>query len=402
MSFGRIATLGVVWTVVSAGVLALLADAGSAAMVALTAVLVTVGWLLAVAFGRTLGQAHSEGGAVSQPEVLTGMATLLTTSTGPIADQLAKMRDEVGRTQGLLADAFSQLTTSFQGMNALTDRQHEVALGVSGSMAGDGTSRQFDEFVANTSQVMGKIVDNVVLNGKLGMELAEMTDGIAQHARTVQGILGEIGAIAKQTNLLALNAAIEAARAGEAGRGFAVVADEVRDLSGRTSQFSQQINTVMQSMQESVRLTEIAIQRLAGQDMTFALESKVHVEEIIRAMEGQAQARNAAIEDLARSSGDVAAVVNQAVTALQFQDMTAQLLNHVVQRVETIDRTMADLGRLGGTLNQCAAAGDINGAMTSLTEESTRLAAQLEDLATAQHSSPVGQTAMKQGDIELF
>ena len=109
--------------------------------------------------------------------------------------------------------------------------------------------RQFDEFVANTSQVMAQVVDNVVANSKLGMELVEMTDDIAKHTKKVQSILSEIGAIAKQTNLLALNAAIEAARAGEAGRGFAVVADEVRDLSARTTQFSQQINALMQTMQ---------------------------------------------------------------------------------------------------------------------------------------------------------
>ena len=402
MSFGRLAAIGFAWTVVATGVLGLLADAGNVVMIIVTAVLVAVGWLAAMLFSRVEPTARSSGGRVDPPEALQGMATLLTTSTAPILAQLAKMRDEVARTQGLLADAFSQLTTSFQGMTVLTDRQRETALGVSGSMSADGASRQFDDFVANTSQVMGRIVDNVVLNGKLGMELAEMTDGIAKHAQTVQGILGEIGAIAKQTNLLALNAAIEAARAGEAGRGFAVVADEVRDLSGRTTQFSQQINSVMQSMQESVRQTEIAIQRLAGQDMTFALESKVHVEEIIRAMEGQAQSRNAAIEDLARSSSDVAAVVNQAITALQFQDMTAQLLNHVMQRMGTIDKTMADLGRLGETLSRCATGGDVPRAVASLAEESARLAVQLEDLATAQESSPVGQTAMNQGDIELF
>ena len=401
MSLGRFAVIGLIWTVVAAVLLAMLADTASVVMVIVAAILVGLGWLVAGFLSREVSDRTDAYGLVAPPQALTGMVEVLTATSGPLAAQLVKMRDEVSRVQGLLADAFTQLTTSFQGMSALTDRQREVALSVSGSNR-EGGSNQFDEFVANTSEVMGRIVDNVVLNGKLGMELAEMTDGIAQHTRTVQSILGEIGAIAKQTNLLALNAAIEAARAGEAGRGFAVVADEVRDLSGRTTQFSQQINAVMQQMQESVHLTEVAIQRLAGQDMTFALTSKVHVEEIIRAMEEQAQSRNAAIDELARSSGEVSGVVNQAITALQFQDMTTQLLDHVAQRMLTIDQTMADLQRLADQLRQCANRGDSEAAAGMLTQEAARLSAQLADLATAQHSSPVDQTAMNQGDIELF
>jgi methyl-accepting chemotaxis protein len=108
---------------------------------------------------------------------------------------------------------------------------------------------------------MQKVVDNVIMNSKLGMELVELTDRISKRAADVESILGEIAGIAKQTNLLALNAAIEAARAGEAGRGFAVVADEVRDLSTRTSQFSQQIAVVMKSMREGVSGAEDAIER---------------------------------------------------------------------------------------------------------------------------------------------
>ncbi len=403
MLSGRFRTIGLVWTVVSVGLLALLLADGSVVAVVVTAISVASGWLVAAILAQTDGRQLGDGGAtVDETELANGVSNLLVTSVGPVAAQLATMREEVLRTQSLLADAFSQLTMSFQGMNELTDRQRDTALGVSGALVGEGTTKQFDEFVANTSQVMQRIVDNVVLNGKLGVELAEMTDGIAQHTRTVQGILSEIGSIAKQTNLLALNAAIEAARAGEAGRGFAVVADEVRDLSGRTTQFSQQINNVIQRMQEAVHQTEVAIQRLAGQDMTFALDSKLSVEQIIRTMEDQARARNEAINDLARGSGEVSAVVNKAITALQFQDMTAQLLSHILQRMATLDQVFGDLARLGNDLSQHAARGDVKAVADALGSEATRIVSRMESMVAAQQENPVGQTAMSQGDIELF
>ena len=395
MLSGRFRTIGLVWTVVSVGLLALLLADGSVVAVVVTAISVASGWLVAAILAQTDGRQLGDGGAtVDETELANGVSNLLVTSVGPVAAQLATMREEVLRTQSLLADAFSQLTMSFQGMNELTDRQRDTALGVSGALVGEGTTKQFDEFVANTSQVMQRIVDNV--------ELAEMTDGIAQHTRTVQGILSEIGSIAKQTNLLALNAAIEAARAGEAGRGFAVVADEVRDLSGRTTQFSQQINNVIQRMQEAVHQTEVAIQRLAGQDMTFALDSKLSVEQIIRTMEDQARARNEAINDLARGSGEVSAVVNKAITALQFQDMTAQLLSHILQRMATLDQVFGDLARLGNDLSQHAARGDVKAVADALGSEATRIVSRMESMVAAQQENPVGQTAMSQGDIELF
>jgi methyl-accepting chemotaxis protein len=277
-----------------------------------------------------------------------------------------------------------------------------VSLAVtSGDEGGQGAIR-FDDFVKDTSAVMQRVVDSIVGNSKLGMELVELTESIAARTQDVQSILSEIGAIAKQTNLLALNAAIEAARAGEAGRGFAVVADEVRDLSGRTSQFSQQINKVIQDMQVTVKQTEVAIQRMASQDLTFAFESKQSVEKIIGTMESQNQTRMAAVGQLGGIADEVDMQVGRAVTALQFQDIVSQLLGHVGRRVDAIDDVSRHLGGLAQTLQRNATTPDAAGALLSLRNETRAVAERLKDMEQITANNPVSQSQMSQGDIELF
>jgi methyl-accepting chemotaxis protein len=327
---------------------------------------------------------------------------LLREAASQFSIQFEAARGELGRVQDLLKEAIEDLTQSFQGMHAQTEEQRQLTVSVTAGSSEGESEIKFDEFVRDTSNVMQQVVDSVIGNSKLGMELVELTDSIAKHAQDVQGILSEIGAIAKQTNLLALNAAIEAARAGEAGRGFAVVADEVRDLSARTTQFSQQINKLMQSMQISVKQTETAIQGMASQDMTFALESKQQVENIIHTMEQQNTSRIQAIGALGGSAVAVEALVGKAITALQFQDMVSQLLSHIARRVDALDDVMRQLNTLGATLDREAASDDVRGAIASLREEQGKITAALKSIEAQTINNPVDQKAMTQGDIELF
>jgi len=334
--------------------------------------------------------------------LLEEFRNLLREAAAQFGKQFAAARSEMQRVQSLLQEAINDLTGSFQGMHTQTEEQRNLTLTVTAGSTDGNSTVQFDAFVRDTSSVMERVVESVIGNSKLGMELVEMTDNIAQHAKDVQSILSEIGAIAKQTNLLALNAAIEAARAGEAGRGFAVVADEVRDLSARTTQFSQQINILMQSMQVSVSQTEAAIQGMASQDMTFALESKQQVENIIRTMEQQNASRIQAIGALGGSAAAVEALVGKAVTALQFQDLVSQLLGHVGRRIDAMDGVMRELNALGSTLEQEARSHDARGAITSLREEQGRIISALKNIEAQTINNPVAQKAMTEGDIELF
>jgi len=310
--------------------------------------------------------------------------------------ELKEGNSELDRVKDLLQHAINELVQRFGEMNTHIQSQRDLAISIVSAMASnnkdtDGVS--FSEFVSNTSKTMEAFVDNTIKTSKIAMGLVETMETIDKDVNAIIAILGEIESIAKQTNLLALNAAIEAARAGEAGRGFAVVADEVRALSQRTNQFSHQIRSHMDGVHSSLAVAHQSIYTVASMDMNFALQSKLSVHstmirigEINQTMVGTAQL-------IDEHAGHVAIEVNAAVTALQFQDMTSQLIGHAQDRISNIDNILLQM--TGDVKNQVKLSDGLNRARAGLLKHA-------QQQKVAQHSHPVRQESLSSGDIELF
>ncbi|WP_443216520.1 methyl-accepting chemotaxis protein [Salinivibrio sp. IB872] len=120
------------------------------------------------------------------------------------------------------------------------------------------------------------------------IEASNQVNQLNQHAQSIENIVTTIKQIAEQTNLLALNAAIEAARAGEQGRGFAVVADEVRGLSQRTSKSTTEIADVVDENQQLIKGVSEAMERVSEQS-SLGQEKVTAVDEVMKDIHAGAQ-----------------------------------------------------------------------------------------------------------------
>jgi len=299
--------------------------------------------------------------------------------------QSGMIREDVERVRQILGDAISGLIQSFRDMADQSNRQRDLAVrAATGQVGEDGKEVTFERFVKDTEETLRSFVDSTINSSRTGMVLVERIDGVKQQLGDVKKILGEIEGIAKQTNLLALNAAIEAARAGEAGRGFAVVADAVRDLSGRTSQFSSEIRTHMHRVEASIHETEDDINRMASTDMNFALTAKARVESTMQEIAAVNAGVAELVDEIAGLARSLTQDVDDSVRRLQFQDITTQLLEHVQRRSNAVELIVNSLA------NGNSGQGDAD--MTAVLDQARAMTAR----------NPVSQSSVGAGDIDLF
>jgi methyl-accepting chemotaxis protein len=329
--------------------------------------------------------------APGQPETpASGSANAdLASIAGEFRQQFDAARDELGRLKSIISDAIERLVPDFNAMNSLATRQREHALTIARGAVREGDENaagtpSISAFVLDTTRMLQSFVDSTVEASKHAMGLVEQMDAVKAQVTQAVKMVTEIDGISRQTNLLALNAAIEAARAGEAGRGFAVVADEVRTLSDRTGQFSRAIRRDMEGIEKSVDNAESVITKMASQDMVDALQSKQRAEAAMMNIQSANDdiAENAAA--INRISAELERKVNDAVTALQFQDMASQLIGHTMTRIDEAGRV---LGALSGS-DPAAAARNAASAIVAMRE--------------ATHHNPVQQQAVASGGVELF
>jgi methyl-accepting chemotaxis protein len=281
----------------------------------------------------------SLGGVERESTTLGGAVSTLAAQASSTLLEVEQQQLQISQ----IAAAATELAATSQGVARSCEAASESVrqtqqIAVSSSRQSELTTRniqQLNERLSATAQALGRV---------------------SEQGQQIQSVVDVIGGIAGQTNLLALNAAIEAARAGEQGRGFAVVADEVRSLSQRTQASTAQIASTVESLRATVQ----------------------QAVDLMQAACTQAEGDAAAVTGLGANLGEIASAV-QAVN-----DTLAQIATAVDEQAATADQVSTSIQQVDqAALRLLDGAREVHGAADRLGEGSRALRANTAHFATA-------------------
>jgi methyl-accepting chemotaxis protein len=315
-------------------------------LVIATALTILFAWLLTTSITQPLAQALSAAEEIAEGNLTRPIKVEGTDEAGRLLAAMQKMQDKLRDTLQRISGSATQLASAAEELNTVTDesarglqqQNHEIEMAATAvnqmttaveEVARNATSTSDASKDATASAGEGRelVMETVGAIERMSGDVqstAELIGNLADESRDIGKVLDVIRGLADQTNLLALNAAIEAARAGEAGRGFAVVADEVRALAHRTQQSTSEIERMVGSIQGG---TEKAVNSMrnsterAESTLSIAKGAGLSLETINLAIE-QINERNLVIASAAEEQAQVAREVDR--NLVNIRDLSVQ------------------------------------------------------------------------------
>ncbi|MCR4666042.1 MAG: CZB domain-containing protein [Desulfovibrio sp.] len=287
-------------------------------------------------------KAKSEG-MHNAADQLSGYIEAISAAASELSAQIEQSDRSAVESSGRLSEA----ATAMNEMNATVQ---EVARNASSAST---VSTETRNNAVDGQKILNEAMDSIYQVQKVSMELKEDMGTLHEHTQSISQIMSVISDIADQTNLLALNAAIEAARAGEAGRGFAVVADEVRKLAEKTmastSDVSNAISAIQESARQSVDRMEDAMNQVekatglaskSGEALTKIVGNVEETADQVRAIAAASEEQSAASDEINRSISTVNEMSSQTTEAM---NEAAKAVSELAQQAENLTALVREL-----------------------------------------------------------
>lgn len=387
----------------------------------LSIMVVSLAWALSVL--RVSPQVHISGTVLKKSGSLStrtdhSFRELICEVSDSTADVIGEIREELSQIKQVVADAVGNLSESFYSITTDANGQHEIVVNTVNKIqeasdadevaAGeqeneDETDKKscisIAEFVDETSTVLSHFVGLLVDSSKTSMDIVNKIDQLYEQMGKIFNILTEIRSIADQTNLLALNAAIEAARAGEAGRGFAVVADEVRKLSLNSNNFNEQIQSMVSEAQSTIGEAKELVGRSASKDMNVYLSGKAKVDAMMSSLQHLNDFLNNSLSEISVINDGLSEKTAKAVRSLQFEDIVRQVTEHADDKIGRVESYMQNVSSEIKSINESYSDVEIVEKVSNIKVSSNETLKKIVDQPLRKTTS---QQSMVEGEVELF